>query len=356
MNTRDLSGHAPYRAGRGIEEVARDLGLDPERLVKLSSNENPFGPSPAAVEAISEHADHVHTYPKAAHTDLEAAIARQWNLEPRQVWLGPGGDGVLDYLGRAMLDAGDRVLAPDPGFAYYPMSARYHGAAVDQYRLEREQEFGQTAASVLDAYDGHRIVYVTTPHNPTGSEMSRDEIATLAAETDSETLLVVDEAYGEFTDSPSARSLVDEHDDVAILRTFSKAYGLAGLRLGYGLVPESWADAYERVNTPFAVNVLACHAGLAALDDDEHLERTVDAVQWSREYIHDNLAAPTWESGGNFVLADVGDGEAVSDATQSEGVIIRDCSSFGLPECIRITCGTRETTPEAVESINEVLD
>jgi histidinol-phosphate aminotransferase len=356
MNTRDLSDHTPYRAGRGIEEVARDLGLDPERLVKLSSNENPFGPSPAAVEAVSEHAERVHTYPKAAHTDLEAAIADEWDVDDRQVWLGAGGDGVLDYLARAMLDPGDSVLVPDPGFAYYPMSARYHGATVDQYRLERSDDFVQTASGVLEDYDGHRIVYATTPHNPTGSEMPREEIATLAAETDSETLLVVDEAYGEFTESQSARSLLDERDDIAVLRTFSKAYGLAGLRLGYALVPGSWADAYERVNTPFAVNLLACHAGLAALDDDAHLERTVDTVQWAREYIHDNLAAPTWESGGNFVLADVGDGETVAAAAQEQGVIIRDCSSFGLPECVRITCGTRETMPEAIDAINGVLD
>lgn len=356
MQTRDLSDHVPYRAGRGVEEVARDLGLDPDSLVKLSSNENPFGPSPRAVDAIQEHAGSVHTYPKAVHTDLTDAIAEHWNIDARQVWLTPGGDGFLNYLGRAFLTAQDRVLVPDPGFAYYPMSARYHDAGVDQYPIARESGFEQSVSTVLEQYDGHRIVYVTTPHNPTGSEVSLEEITRLAAETDQETLILVDEAYGEFSDRPSARRLLEDREDVAVLRTFSKAYGLAGLRLGYGLVPEEWADAYDRVNTPFAVSTLGCRAGLAALADTDHVQTTVETVKWAREYIYGNLAATTWKSGGNFVLAAVEDGETVAAEAQSAGVIVRDCASFGLPDCVRITCGTRETTETAVETINEVLD
>jgi histidinol-phosphate aminotransferase len=355
MNPRDLSIHTPYRAGRGIEEVARELGMEPDDLVKLSSNENPFGPSPAAVEAIRDAAPTVHTYPKAEHTDLSAALAELWDVAIEQVWLSPGGDGVLDYLARAFIDPGDGVLVPDPGFAYYPMSARYRDAEVDSYTLPREENFAQRPEHVLDAYDGHRIVYVTTPHNPTGSEMALEDIRVIAERTDDETLVLVDEAYAEFTDAPNARPLLDDREDVAILRTFSKAYGLAGLRLGYALVPEGWADAYERVNTPFAVNSLACRAGMAALEDDDHVEKTVETARWGRQFMHDELDAPTWESGGNFVLAEVGDGGAVTDAAQRDGVIVRDCSSFGLDDCIRITCGTEEETERAVAILNEVL-
>jgi histidinol-phosphate aminotransferase len=356
MEPRDLSAYVPYRAGRGIEEVARELGLDPEELVKLSSNENPLGPSPAAVEAIHDSVETVATYPKAVHTDLRAAIADRAEVEPEQVWLTPGGDGLLDYVGRALLAPGDRVLVPDPGFAYYEMSARYHGGEIERYDLERSEGFAQTAEGVLGAYDGHRVVYVTTPHNPTGSEMPREELERLAAAVDPETLVLVDEAYVEYSDRPSARPLLDSFENVCILRTFSKAYGLAGLRVGYGLVPAAWAQAYERVNTPFAVNTLGCRAGLAALDDEKHLERTVETARWAREYIHEELAARTFESGGNFVLAAVGDATRVADAARAEGVIVRDCESFGLPDCIRVTCGTRETTPRAVETLNEVLD
>jgi histidinol-phosphate aminotransferase len=355
MEPRDLSAHVAYSAGRGIEEVARDLGMDPEDLVKLSSNENPFGPSPAAIEAVREAATDLHVYPKAVHTDLTDALAEEFNLAPAQVWLSPGADGALDLLARAFLDPGDRVLVPEPGFAYYPMSARYTHAEVDSYRLSKAEDFAQSPDSILEAYDGHRVVYLTTPHNPTGSEVSLPDVEAVADGTDEETLVVVDEAYGEFSEAPSARRLLEDREDVAVLRTFSKAYGLAGLRVGYALVPGEWADAYELVNTPFAVNSVACRAGLAALEDDEHVERTVETTRWAREYMHEHLETHTWESGGNFVLAEVGDAAAVAEATQRRGVIIRDCTSFGLPDCVRVSCGTREETREAVEVLNDVL-
>jgi histidinol-phosphate aminotransferase len=356
MQPRDLSAHSVYRAGRGIEEVARELDVDPDDLVKLASNENMYGPSPAAVEAIRGSAERMHSYPKASAADLADRLSEQWDLEPDQVWLGNGADGVLDYLARAMLEPGDAVLAPSPGFAYYPMSARFHHGEVREYTLSKAEEFEQTAETVMKDYDGERIVYVTSPHNPTGTEMTNEAVVEIAERTDEETLVLVDEAYGEFTESPSARPLLSDRDDVAILRTFSKAYGLAGVRLGYGLVPAGWADAYARINTPFAASELACRAGLAALDDDDHVEQTVETARWSRDYYREHLDAPTWGSGGNFVLAEVGDAETVADAAQREGVIVRDCSSFGLPECIRITCGTREDTKTAVEVVNEVLD
>jgi histidinol-phosphate aminotransferase len=355
MHPRDLSSHTVYRAGGGIEEVARELGVDPDDLVKLSSNENPLGPSPAAVAAIREAAERIHSYPKASHADLVAALADRWDVDPEQVWLANGGDGALDYLARAVLDPGDAVLVPDPGFAYYPMSARYHHGVVRSYPLRKADDFEQTARGILDHYDGERIVYVTTPHNPTGSEMPIDEIRALAAGTGEETLVLVDEAYGRFTEAPSARTLLDNRDDVAVLRTFSKSHGLAGIRLGYALVPGAWADAYTRINTPFAASEVACRAGIAALDDEAHVAETVEVARWGREYMRDGLDARTWESGGNFVLAEVGDAAALATATKKRGVIVRDCSSFGLSDCVRISCGKREETRRAVETVNEVL-
>ncbi|GAB6863130.1 histidinol-phosphate transaminase [Haloplanus litoreus] len=355
MQPRDLSALSPYVPGRGAEEVARDLGMDPDDLTKLSSNENPHGPSPAAVEAIRETAPTVGVYPKASHTDLGEKLAAHWDVAPEQIWVTPGADGALDYLSRAFLEPGDRVLAPDPGFSYYRMSARYHHGEVATYDLSKADDFAQTPATVLDAYDGERIVYLTTPHNPTGAEFSRAAILDLAESVADHTLLVVDEAYGEYTESPSAVDLLDDYDNLAVTRTFSKAYGLAGLRVGYGVVPESWAEAYARVNTPFAASEVGCRAALAALDDDDHLRTTVETARWARAYLRDELDAPTWESGGNFVLAEVGDAAAVADATQRRGVIVRDCSSFGLPGCIRVSCGTRETTPRAAETINDVV-
>jgi len=375
MQPRDLSDHTAYVAGRGVEEVARELGVDPSDLVKLASNENPLGPSPMAVEAVRDHASRVHSYPKAAHADLAAALADRWGVAPEQVWLANGGDGALDYLARAALRPGERVLVPDLGFAYYPMSARFHHGEVATYPLSKADGFPYGADAVLDAYDGERVVYVTTPHNPTGAEMTREGIELVADETDAETLVVVDEAYGEFTERESVVDLLGERDDVAVLRTFSKVYGLAGLRLGYALVPDDWAEAYAKVNTPFAASEVACRAGLAALRDDEHRERTVHVCRWAREYMRDAVVAPTYESGGNFVLVDVGgadpaafDGDdaaaadgtetpagAVAEALKHRGVIVRDCTSFGLPGCVRVTAGTENETRRAVRELNEVL-
>jgi histidinol-phosphate aminotransferase len=355
MQPRDLSALTPYEAGRGIEEVAREVGMDPGDLVKLSSNENPHGPSPKAVEAMREHADGVHHYPKATHADLQEALAERWDLSPEQVWLGNGGDGALDYLARAMLDPGDAVLVPDPGFAYYAMSARYHHGRVETYPLDKSEDFAQRPEHVLDAYDGERVVYLISPHSPTGREIDRDAILAVADGVGEDTVVLVDEAYGAYSDAPSKADLVRERDDIAVLRTFSKSHGLAGVRLGYLLAPEAWADAYARVNTPFAVNELALRAGLAALEDHEHVERTVESATWAREFIDENLTARTWPSQGNYVLAEVGDAGAVFEAAKERGVIVRDATSFGLPECIRITCGTKRETTRAVEVLNEVL-
>ncbi len=355
MQPRDLSAHAEYRAGRGIEEVARELGRDPSEFVKLASNENPIGPSPAAAEAIKDVADEVHHYPTAAHADLTDELAATWEVTPEQVWLSPGADGAFDYLSRAMLSPDERVLAPDPGFAYYAMSARYHHGEVNTYALAKSEGFAQTADGIMDAYDGERIVFVTTPHNPTGSTCAPAEIEAVAERTAEDTLVVVDEAYAEFADGESAVGLVRERDDVAMTRTFSKAYGLAGVRLGYAVVPDAWADAYARVSTPFAASEVACRAGLAALGDNEHVARTVELAEYGREYIAAHADAPTFESEGNFVLVEVGDASRVAEAMKEAGVIVRDCSSFGLPECIRITCGTEAETEQAVETLNEVL-
>jgi len=355
MKPRDLSAHVAYEAGRGVEEVARELGLDPRELVKLSSNENAFGASPKAVDAITEFAPKVYTYPKTSAFDLRERLAERWAVTPSQVWLANGGDGALDYLARALLDPDDAVLVSNPGFAYYAMSARYHHGTVNEYPIRKADDFAQHAETVLEHYDGERIIYLTSPHNPSGSEIALSEIVTLAEKTDEETLVLIDEAYGEFSESPSAVGLVEERDDVAVLRTFSKAYGLAGVRLGYAVVPGEWADAYARVNTPFAASELACRAGLAALDDDAHVERSVEGVRWARQYLYDELDCHTYESAGNFVLCEVGDGSAVTQAAQREGVIVRDTTSFGLPECVRVTCGTREETERAVEVLNALL-
>lgn len=355
MELRDLSNHATYRAGRGTEEVARSHGRSSDEFITLSSNENSLGPSPLAVEAITNTAGRVHRYPKAAHTDLTQRLAEEWEVAPSQIWLANGGDGAIDYLHRAVLNPGETVLVPDPGFSYYGMSSRFHHGRVEEYNVRAGDGFALTADAVLRSYANERVVYLTSPHNPTGGCFSLRSIERIADETEDETLVIVDEAYGEFAESPSAISLVRSRDDVVILRTFSKAYGLAGCRLGYAVVPVDWSDAYARVNTPFAASELACRAGLAALKDTSHVEESIEIVDWAREYMQDELIARTWESQANFVLADVGDAERIANAAEEQGVIVRDCTSFGLPSCIRITCGTVSETKRAVDVLNDCV-
>lgn len=355
MELRDLSDHSEYVPGRGKKEVAREVGLDPSELIALSSNENPHGPSPAAAEAVRGSAEVVHHYPKASHADLIDAVAAEWDLTAEQIWLSPGADGAIDLLSRAVLDPGDEILIPEPGFSYYGMSGRYHHAEMNGYEVSKADEFTQHPETVLAAYSGERIVFVTAPHNPSGTVMSLTDIEAVADATADSTVIAVDEAYGEYADMPSARRLLDNRDDIAVLRTMSKAYGLAGLRVGYAMVPEEWADGYAKVNTPFAVNEVGCRAAMAALEDKDYVHQTVETARWAREYFREHIAAPTFPSSGNFILVDVGDATRVAKAARDRGVVLRDCTSFGLPGCLRISCGTREETRQATETLNQVL-
>lgn len=355
MQPRDLSDHTEYVPGEGLKEVARELGVEMSDLVALASNENPYGPSDEAIEAVTSAAPEMNAYPKASHTDLQRALAEHWNVMPDQIWLSPGADGAIDYLSRAMLEPGDGLLCPEPGFSYYGMSGRYHHGTIRTYPSMDGKTCAVTSETVLQSYEDERLVYLTTPHNPTGDVLSLEEIETIAAETEPETLVVVDEAYGEFATVDSARELIADRTDVAVLRTFSKAYGLAGLRLGYAIVHDEWADAYAKISTPFAVSELACRAGLAALSATEHLERTIQTVREGRQKMTAEIDAPTWQSEGNFVMVDVGDAGTVAEALKRRGIIVRDCSSFGLPSCIRISCGTPSETRDAINAVNEVL-
>lgn len=353
---RDLSALDEYVPGRGVEEVAREHGLDPDDLAKLASNENPLGPSPAAEEAIHEAASGVNVYPTALHNDVRGVVAEHLGAPPDSVVLGPGADGVFDTVGRAVLEDGDGVLTPEPGFSYYGMSARNLGGHESSYSLRTEGGFGYDADRVVEAYDGEKIVYVTTPNNPTGTTTTLEVIEEVADSV--EGLVFVDEAYHEFSEGESAVRLALERDDVAVARTFSKAYGLAGLRVGYGVVPDELASAYRKVVTPFCVGSVSLMAARAALGDKKHLRDSIELARWGREYMRENIDAPTYRTEANFALVDVSplDASDVAETLERRGVIVRDTTSFGLPSCIRVSVGTREETERAVEGINEIYE
>lgn len=356
MPLRDLSAHPEYVPGRGATAVAAERGLDPDTVLVLSSNENALGPSPSAIAAVERAAAHIHRYPKSSHQELTELLAESWAVTPEQIWLANGGDGALDYLSRALLDPGDRVLVPDPGFAYYEMSARFHHGEASTYPVKKSNDFSITAESVLACFDTERIIYLTSPHNPTGSIISVGDIEQIAEETPDDTVVIVDEAYGAYASVESAVSLVKQRSDVAVLQSFSKIYGLAGIRLGYAVVPEQWKHGYSRVNTPFAVSELACRAGIAALDDSTHAQQSVEMANRGRQMLRDNIRAKSWPSEGNFVLIDVGDAKHVTEALFDQGIIVRDCTSFGLDSCIRVTVAPEDALARAIAAINSILD
>lgn len=347
MDARDLTDIPGFRP------VAR--GGPRQSVLELGSNENPLGPSPRAVEAVQTAALDMHRYPRDPHAALDRALAEHWSVATDQVWVCAGAVGVIDCLSRAFLEPGDGILRADPGFSYFGRSARYHHAEEATYPLDPEDGFSLDPAVVLSHYDGERLVYIVTPHNPTGALAEMEAIEAIAAGTEPDTLVVVDEAYGAFTDESSAIDLVRERDDVAVVRTFSKAYGLAGIRLGYALVPSSIADAYAHVLSPFGASGLACVAGRAALEDDAYLERSIAVARDGRAFLHETIDAPTWPSQGNFVLVDVGDAASASERLLEAGVRVRDCTGFGLPDCVRITVGTSAQTRRVARIVNEVV-
>lgn len=351
---RDLSGFTEYEPGRGVTEVAGEHGLDPSEMVKLSGNENPLGAPPKALEAIRENAGEAGVYPTQLHTEVRREVASHVGVPTENLVLGAGADGVFDTVGRAVISDGDAVLTATPGFSYYGMSARNQGGRERSYELRKEAGFEFDPEAVLEAYSGEKIVYVTAPNNPTGTTLEPGGVEEVADTVDG--LVFVDEAYWEFSEQPSAVDLALERGDVAVARTFSKAYGLAGLRVGYAVLPDWLAEAYRKVVTPFCVGTLSLHAARAALGDTEHLERTVELARWGREYMRENLEPRVYKSQANFVLVDVSPREAagVAEELEKRGVIVRDTTSFGLPECIRVSVGRKSDTERAVDLINEV--
>lgn len=329
-----------YVGGRSVEEAARALGLDPRKVVKLNSNENPLGPSPRALRALRSLKD-LHLYPPRRPADLVASIARRERLPEGCVVVGGGSDALVEALLRLVLEPGDEALIPVPTFPYYSIATRLAGGV--PVAVPRDRNLRVSASALLArAGPRTRIVWLASPNNPTGDTMGQREIRRLLEELPG-ALVVVDEAYGEFAGTTMAPR-VRRYDNLAVLRTFSKAYGLAGLRLGYLLLPENLRASFERAATPFPVSRAAVAAGLAALGDRAHLRRSVEVARRGREFLRRSLPFVTYPSRANFVLADVSPrpASAVVERLFRSGVLVRDCSS--MEGCarghLRITAGT----------------
>ncbi len=333
-----------YEPGKPVEELAREMGMQPSDIIKLASNENPLGPSPKAVQAMRDALDRAHFYPDGGGWALRSAIAEKLDLQRENVVLGNGSNEIIEFIGHAFLRPGDDVVTAKHAFAVYTLMAQLFGArTVEVPDPGFTHDLDAMAAAISPRT---RQVFVANPNNPTGTLVTQEAIDRFMDLVPPHVLVIFDEAYYEFLDSPpDVLKFVREGRNVIVMRTFSKIQGLAALRIGYGLAPKAIADVLQKTRQPFNANGIAQAGALAGLQDDDHMRRTRELTHEGREYFESEFRAMGIEyvpSMANFVLARVGDGDAVFGALLKLGIIVRAMRSYKLPEWIRVSVGTME--------------
>lgn len=346
---------APYVGGEHKADGAK-------RVIKLSSNEGAFGPSPKVVEAIKNMAGDVHRYPEGGCHDLRLALAMKHNISADNIVCGAGSDEIIALLCQAYCSAGDEVLYSEHGFLMYAISAK----TADATPVTAPEKDLKADPDALLAAVTHKtkILFIANPNNPTGSYLTKDEVEALHAKLPKDVLLVLDCAYAEYVqadDYSDCFDLVEKHDNVVVTRTFSKLYGLGGLRLGWGYCPDAVADVLNRVRGPFNVSSVAQVAGVAALSDEALLKKSIEHNEKCRADTKaklEEIGLTVYPSAGNFLLVSLGDeekAEATRQALKAAGILVRQMGSYGLPECLRITIGTEEEMALAISAIKDYL-
>jgi histidinol-phosphate aminotransferase len=350
----------PYEPGKPVEEVQRELGL--ERVVKLASNEGPYGPFPLAREAIARAVDELNRYPDGGAYRLRTALAERFDVRFEEVAVGAGSDGLVDCLTQAVLEPGDEIVCGWPSFPSYVIDARKVGAVPRTVPLRD----GRYDLDAMLAAIGPRtkLVYVCLPNNPTGTTNTRAELEAWFERVPDHVVTVLDQAYAEYIDDPDYPDGVEDHlkqgQRVVVLRTFSKIYGLAGLRIGYGLAPAPIVTAVSKVRRAFDMTTPAQEAALASLDSAEELARRRTANAEGRAELERILRAhgldPVGPSVANFLFAEVGeDSRPFFEQLLREGVIVRPTHGFGAPGAVRVTVGTHEEHEHLSEALSRVL-
>ena len=350
----------PYEPGKPVEEVQRELGL--ERVVKLASNEGPFGPFAAALEAIERSARELNRYPDGGAYRLRAALADLHGVRFEEVAVGAGSDGIVDGLSQALLDPGDEIVCGWPSFPSYVIDAKKLAAVATTVPLQDNRyDLDAMLAAITPRT---KIVYVCHPNNPTGTMNTRAELDDYFERVPDHVVTVVDQAYLEYIDDPDYPDATAEYlkqgRRVVVLRTFSKIYGLAGLRVGYGLAPASVVTAVGKVRRAFDITTPAQEAALASLGDDGEIERRRQANAEQRPEVERILRDHGFEPAGpavaNFVFAEVGeDSRALFERLLHEGVIVRPTHGFGAGNAIRVTVGTAEENAFFADALGRVL-
>ena len=348
----------PYVAGKPLEELEREYGITD--AIKLASNENPLGPSPLAVKAIQQAVKKLHRYPNGGSRQLCARLSKRLDVKKESIILGNGSDDIIAMLARVLLQPGDEVVLPRPSFLFYEIMIRCSGALPVGVPLKDSRT---DLDGMLERIGPKtRLVFLTNPHNPTGALIARPALDDFVTALPADVVLIIDEAYIEFVREPNCPNSIDYLDSGKIvvgLRTFSKAYGLAGLRVGYGFMPSFLADLLNRVRQPFNVNSLAQAAAIAALDDENFLKETVKLVSEELDFIYaalDDLGIDYLKSQANFILIKVvKNANDVFEDLLKQGVIVRSMTSYGYPDCIRINIGLHHENVRLLEALGSVL-
>lgn len=345
---RDL---VPYEPGKPIDDVARELGLEPENIVKLASNENPLGPSPKAIQVMQSLAGEVHVYPDGGGWKLRNAIAEKFSLSMDNIILGNGSNEIIEFLGHSFLKPGDEVIVANHAFVVYKLMATLFGAKTIEVN---DPGFVHDLEAMADAINERtKQIFIANPNNPTGTLVTQEAIDRFMERVPENVIVIFDEAYYEFLDTPpDTLKFIKEGRNVVVMRTFSKIQGLAGLRIGYGITTPSLSSILQKTRQPFNANLIAQEAALAALDDDEHQNKTKKITDEGRSLFQSEFGKMGIEyvpSYANFVLLKVGDGDEVFQKMLSEGVIVRAMRGYKLPEWIRVSIGTMEENLKFLE-------
>ena len=352
-----------YEAGKPIELVVREFGIDPKDVVKLASNENPKGCSPKVAKVIANNAHKAFLYPDDSMFELKDALSSKFEVHSENIIIGAGSDQILEFLSRALLSKGDSVLMSKVTFAMYEIYAKQMGA-----KIVRTPSYEHKVNEFIEAYREHKpkIVYICTPNNPTGDAISKEDVLKIIEAIDEETLVVVDGAYMEYAAAKDEQYRIEPNDvlkfsNVIYLGTFSKAYGLGGMRVGYGVGDKKLVNELYKMRPPFNITTLSLAAAIEACKDETFVEESIAlyteeitryetfAKEHGFEYI---------ESYTNFItylFSDKTDSTTISDSLLKQGVIIRNLASYGL-NAVRITIGTKEQNDRLFEVLRRVLD
>jgi len=348
----------PYVAGKPIEETKRQMGL--KQVIKLASNENPLGPSPKAVSAIKKCLSGINRYPDAQGFYLKKRLAKYFSLEPENFIIGNGSDELIDVVIKAFVEPDENIVTADTTFLEYEIISQVNDRKIRKAPL---RYFKYDLGAILKLVDKKtKLIFIANPNNPTGTYVTKYEVADFLDALPEKVLVVFDEAYDAFIDVddyPDSLSYLRRKKKVITLKTFSKSYGLAGLRLGYAIAERELISYMERVRQPFNVNLLAQAGGLAALDDKDFLKRTRRLVLKEKDFIYQELSRMGLgylPSVANFILIDTGrDGLEVFKAMLKFGVIVRDMKQYGLKDFIRVTIGTQKENERFIRVLRKVL-